>query len=170
MTLSDPPEFDDPSALLAPQGVAECLAVTLRLTSTARERIRLLPQRADLRYLTDDGVIGALRALLLRNRRARLDVLLAADVARDDQGRALWNLAQRLTSAVAVHRLADADAQLTEAWLTVDDRGYLYRPQADRLHAQASLDQPARARDLNQRFATLWLESTPDPDLRRLSL
>ena len=170
MTLPDPPESDDPRALLHPQGAAACATVALRLMESARERVRIVPQRADLRYLTDDAVIGALRALLLRNRRARLDVLVAPDVARDDQGRSLWNLAQRLTSSVAVHRLADEDAQLTEAWLTVDDRGYLHRPQLDRLAAQASLEQPARARDLNQRFAALWLESAPDADLRRLSL
>lgn len=78
-------------------------------------------------------------------------------------------VAQRLMS-VAVHRLADEDAQLGEAWFTVDERGYLHRPQPERLAAQASLEQPARARDLNQRFAALWLHSEPDPDLRRLSL
>jgi len=170
MTLPDPPESDDPRALLHPQGAAECTAAALRLMEAARERVRILPQRADLRYLIDDAVIGALRALLLRNRRARLEILVPADVARDDQGRPLWNLAQRLTSAVAVHRLADEDAQLSEAWFTIDDRGYLHRPQPERLAAQASLEQPARARDLNQRFAALWLESAPDPDLRRLSL
>lgn len=170
MTLPDPPETDDPRALLHPQGAAECTAAALRLMEAARERVRILPQRADLRYLTDDAVIGALRALLLHNRRARLEILVPADVARDDQGRPLWNLAQRLTSAVAVHRLADADAQLSEAWFTIDERGYLHRPQPERLAAQASLEQPARARDLNQRFAALWLESAPDPDLRRLSL
>jgi hypothetical protein len=170
MTLPDAPEPDDPRALLHPQGAAECTAAALRLMEAARERVRILPQRADLRYLVDDAVIGALRALLLRNRRARLEILVPADVARDDQGRPLWNLAQRVTSAIAVHRLADADAQLTEAWLTVDDRGYLHRPQPDRLAAQVSLEQPPRARDLNQRFAALWLESAPDPDLRRLSL
>ena len=108
MTEPDPPESDDPRALLRPQGAAECTAAALRLLEAARERVRILPQRADLRYLTDDAVIGALRALLLRNRRARLEILVPADVARDDQGRPLWNLAQRLTSAVAVHRLADA--------------------------------------------------------------
>ncbi len=170
MTLPDPPESDDPRAVLYPQGAADCAAVALRLVETARERVRILPQRTDLRYLADDAVISALRALLLRTRRARLEILVPPDVARDDQGRALWNLAQRLTSSVAVHRLADAHAQLSEAWLTVDDRGYLHRPQVDRLHAQASLEQPARARDLNQRFAALWLQSAPDPDLRRLSL
>ena len=170
MTQPDPPESDDPRAILRPQGATECTAAALRLVEAARERVRILPQRPDLRYLADDAVIGALRALLLRNRRARLEILVPADVARDDQGRPLWNLAQRLTSAVAVHRLADAAAQLAEAWLPGDDRGYLHRPQLDRLAAQASLEQPARARDLNQRFAALWLDSAPDPDLRRLSL
>jgi len=170
MPQPDPPESDDPRAILQPQGATECTAAALRLVEAARERVRILPQRADLRYLAQDAVIGALRAWLLRNRRARLEILVPAEVARDDQGRPLWNLAQRLTSAVAVHRLADQDAQLTEAWLTVDDRGYLHRPQLDRLAAQASLEQPARARDLNQRFAALWLESAPDADLRRLSL
>lgn len=163
-------EADDPRADLRPQGAAECTLVAQRLMEAARERVRILPQRADLRYLTDDAVIGALRALLLRTRRARLEILVPADVARDDLGRPLWNLAQRLTSAVAVHRLADEDAQLGEAWFTVDERGYLHRPQPERLAAQASLEQPARARDLNQRFAALWLNSEPDPDLRRLGL
>ena len=50
-----------------------------------------------------------------------------------------------MTSAVTVHRLADEDAQLGEAWLTVDRRGYLHRAQAERLSGQASLEQPSRA-------------------------
>jgi hypothetical protein len=97
-------------------------------------------------------------------------MLLPPDLARDDLGRPLWDLARRLTSAVTVHRLADEDAQLGEAWLTVDRRGYLHRAQAERLSGQASLEQPSRARELDQRFEALWLPSAPDPDLRRLSL
>lgn len=169
MTAPELPD-DDPCATLRLQTAADCAAAALRLLGAARERVRILPQCADLRYLTDEAAITALRALLLRNRRARLEMLLPPDLARDDQGRPLWDLACRLTSSIAVHRLADEDAQLTEAWLTVDQRGYLHRPQAERLHGQASLDQPPRARDLNQRFASLWLASEPDPDLRRLSL
>lgn len=87
MTEPVQPEADDPRAVLRPQGAAECTLVAQRLMEAARERVRILPQRADLRYLTDDAVIGALRALLLRTRRARLEILVPADVARDDQGR-----------------------------------------------------------------------------------
>lgn len=169
MTLPDPPDLD-PSAVLRPDGDADYAAVALRLCSAAQGRVRIVAQRADLRFLADEALIAALRALTLGNRRARIEVLLTPRLARDDQGRALWDLARRLTSSIAVHRLADDDAQLAEAWLTVDDRGYLYRPQADRLRGQASLNQPARAKDLNQRFAALWLAGEPDPDLRRLSL
>lgn len=161
---------DDPGATLRLQTAAGCAAAALRLLASARQRVRILPHRADLRYLTDDGVIAALRAVLVHSRRARLEILLPPDLARDDLGRPLWDLARRLTSAVAVHRLADQDAQLAEAWLTVDQRGYLHRPQAERLHGQACLDDPPRTNDLNQRFAALWLASAPDPDLRRLSL
>jgi hypothetical protein len=67
-----------------------------------------------------------------------------------------------------VHRLGEEDSQLGEAWLTADERGYLHRPQVERLEALACLEQPPRARELNQRFASLWLASEPDPDLRRL--
>ena len=113
---------------------------------------------------------AALRALLVHSRRARLEILLPPDLARDDLGRPLWDLARRLTSAVAVHRLSDDTAPLAEAWLTVDRHGYLHRPQAERLHGLACLDDPPRTQELTQRFAALWLASEPDPDLRRLSL
>ena len=159
---------DDPRAVLHLQGADACAATAVRLVQSARERVRIVAQHADLRYLAAAEVVDALRTLLLQSRRARLDMLLAPDVARDDLGRPLWNLAQRLTSFVTVHRLGDEDAQLGEAWLTVDERGYLHRPQVDRLEALACLEQPPRARDLNQRFASLWLASGPDPDLRRL--
>jgi len=170
MTEPDTPASEDPRAVLRLQGADDCAAMALRLLQSARERVRILPQRADLRYLAADAVIEALRGVLLGNRRARLEILLPPEVARDDHGRALWNLAQRLTSFVAVHRLADADAQVGEAWLTVDERGYLHRAQVERLEALASLEQPTRARDLNQRFASLWLASTPEPELRRLGV
>lgn len=161
---------DDPHATLALHGAADCGAAALRLLAGARGRVRILPQPPDLRYLTDAAVVAALRGLLVGSRRAQLEMLLPPELARDDLGRPLWDLARRLTSAVTVHRLADEDAQLSEAWLTVDRRGYLYRPQAERLSGQASLDQPPRARELDQRFEALWLASEPDPDLRRLSL
>jgi hypothetical protein len=168
MTEHDDPASDDPRAVLRPQGADECAAAAMRLVQSARERVRIVAQRADLRYLATTGVIDALRTLLLQSRRARLEILLAPDVARDDLGRPLWNLAQRLTSFVTVHRLGDEDVQLGEAWLTADERGYLHRPQVERLEALACLEQPPRARELNQRFASLWLASEPDPDLRRL--
>lgn len=169
MTSSDLSD-DDPRATLLLHGTGDFAAAALRLLEGARGRVRILPQPADLRYLADAAVVGALRALLLGSRRARLEMLLPPDLARDDLGRPLWDLARRLTSAVTVHRLADEDAQLDEAWLTVDRRGYLHRPQAERLSGQASLLQPPRARKLDQRFEALWLASAPDPDLRRLSL
>lgn len=161
---------DDPRATLVLHTAADCAAVALGLLQAAREWVRILPQPADLRYLTDDAVVTALRTLLLHNRRARLHLLLPPGLARNDAGRPLWDLARRLTSSIVAHRLSDADAQLSEAWLTVDQRGYLYRPQAERSGGQGSLEQPPRARDLNQRFDALWLASEPDPDLRRLSL
>ncbi len=169
MTPADKTD-DDPHATLTLHGAADCGAAALRMLEGARRRVRILPQRVDLRYLTDDAVVAALRALLVGSRRARLEMLLPPELARDDLGRPLWDLARRLTSAVTVHRLADEDAQFGEAWLTVDQRGYLYRPQAGRLSGQASLDQLPQTRELDQRFEALWLASAPDPDLRRLSL
>lgn len=168
MTEPETPPCDDPRAVLRLRGAEDCAAMALRLLQSARERVRILPQYADLGYLGSAAVIDALRALLLRSRRARLDILLPADVARDERGRPLWTLAQRLTSAVAVRRLAGQDAGLDEAWLTVDERGYLHRPQAARLEALASLEQPAQARELDRRFAALWQASEAEPELRRL--
>lgn len=118
---------DEPRATLTLHGAADFSAAALRLLEGARHRVRILPQRVDLRYLTDAAFVAALRALLVGSRRARLEMLLPPELARDDLGRPLWDLARRLTSAVTVHRLADEDAQLGEAWLTVDQRGYLYR-------------------------------------------
>lgn len=174
MTAPEKPEpetpDDDPRATLALHDAGDFAAAALRLCDGAREQVRILPQRADLRYLAGEAIVTALRTWLLGSRRARLQMLLPPDLGRDDLGRPLWGLARRLTTSVAVHRLSDADAQLGEAWLTVDRHGYLHRLQADRLAGHASLLQPPRARELDQRFDALWLASEPDPDVRRLSL
>lgn len=169
MTAPELPQ-DDPRLTLRLPTAADCAQATQRLLGGARQWVRILAQRADLRYLTDDAVIAALRALLVRSRRARLEILLPPELARDDLGRPLWDLARHLTSAVAVHRLSDDNAPLAEAWLTVDRHGYLHRPQAERLHGLACLDDPQRTNELIRRFAAAWLASEPDPDLRRLSL
>lgn len=169
MTSAETPH-DDPRATRPLHSAAEFGDAALRLLEAASGRVRMLPQRADLRYLSDEPIVAALRALLIGGRRARLEMLLPPDLARDDLGRPLWDLARRLTSAVTVHRLADGDAQLSEAWLTVDQRAYLHRPQAERLSGQACLLDPPRTKELNQRFDALWLASEPDPDVRRLSL
>lgn len=169
MTSADA-AHDDPRATRPLHSAAEFGACALHLLEGASSRVRIVPQRADLRYLSDEPIVAALRALLIGRRRVRLEMLLLPELARDDLGRPLWDLARRLTTAVSVHRLADADAQLAEAWLTVDQRAYLHRPQAERLSGQACLQDPPRTKELNQRFDALWLASEPDADVRRLSL
>lgn len=165
-----PPDADDPQALLHPDGLADFTALAQRLTESARERVRILPQRVDLRYLADAAVVTALRQLALHNRRARIEILLPPGLARDGDGLALWNLAARLPSFFTVHCLGDEHAGFGEALLTVDKLSYLHRSQPDRLQGDACEDDPARTKDLNLRFEELWLASAPDPDSRRLGL
>ncbi len=166
----DPLDPDNPQALLHPEGVADFATLAECLIESARERVRILPQRVDLRYLVNPAVVTALRELALQRRRARVELLLHPGLARDGDGLALWNLAARLPSSFTVHCLADEQASFSEALLTVDTRGYLHRSQPDRLRGSACLNDAAGTRDMNQRFEELWLASAPDPDARRLSL
>lgn len=168
MTETESPAADDHRALRPLQGQVEFVAMAAELLTAARSQVRILAQAADLGYLAHGEVVEALRALIRGSRRTRIELLLPPAVARDERGRALWDLAQRLTSFIGAHRLADEDAQLSEAWLTVDGRGYLYRSQAERLRGEGSLLAPGRVRDLDERFAALWRNGAPDPDLRRL--
>ena len=85
MTPADKTD-DDPHATLTLHGAADCGAAALRLLEGARRRVRILPQRVDLRYLTDDAVVAALRALLVGSRRARLEMLLPPELARPRWG------------------------------------------------------------------------------------
>lgn len=168
MNETDAHDADDLRALRQLQGQVEFVAMAAGLLAAARSQVRVLAQAVDLGYLAHGEVIEALRALIRRSRRTRIELLLPPQVARDDRGRALWDLAQRLTNFISVHRLADEGAHLPEAWLTADGRGYLYRAQAERLRGEGSLLAPGRVRDLDERFAALWQNSAPDPDMRRL--
>ena len=95
-------------------------------------------------------------------------VLLFDPRAATQSGHRLIELARRLTSRIAIRRVADEDQERLDAFLIVDETGYVHRRLAERLEAIADYADPPAARRLRQDFERLWEHGSVDSELRQL--
>ncbi|WP_373508070.1 hypothetical protein [Thiocapsa sp.] len=85
-------------------------------------------------------------------------------------GHRLIRLAQRLTSGIAIRRLADDFITRGDAFLVCDGHGYLRRTLSESKEGIADSHGRREARRLRCEFMEMWEHSASDLGLRRLDL
>ena len=148
---------------------------TLRLTlcamaAQARHSLDIVSRHLDPTLLNTPEFVEAVSRLVRGNQRARVRLLILDSAPLVSRGHRLVELAQRLSSYIALRVPAPIHRHLNEAWLVADATGYVYRPFSDRWEATADFHAPRQARQHTQRFDEIWTAGLPDPNLRRLHL
>lgn len=141
----------------------------LALVRQARRYLYIFSYDLD-RAIEHAEFAAAVSALARNTEHTHVRVLVHDSTRAVKDGHHLIDLAQRLSSKVEIRNPPQEYAHLNEAFLVVDDMGYLYRPLADRYEGWVCFRDPPRARELTKRFKEVWEHSTPDPQLRRLYL
>ena len=144
--------------------------VALALAGQARRRILILSRDLDHTLFDNEAFQQAASDLARRSPQAHVHILVHDAQRAIKNGHRLVDLAQRLSSRVEIRRTAEEFVRSNEAFLVVDESGYLRRPVADRYEASASFCAPKEVRELAKFFTEVWQQSHAEPQLRRLHL
>jgi hypothetical protein len=86
------------------------------------------------------------------------------------RGHRLVELARRLDSRISIRRINDDIVAGEQSFVTWDSQGYFVLPDFREYDALTDRYDPVQARRLQDAFEYLWARSSPDPELRMLSL
>lgn len=136
---------------------AAAVAITTALAAQARRSLVIYSRELDPGLFDAPSVLDALRRLATRLGPVEIRVLLHDPSAPQRALAPLLPLAQRLPSVFAFREIRDpVDRAWPSAYVANDTGGWYFRPLGHRLEGEARLDDPARARQLQEEFARVW--------------
>ena len=133
------------------------VAMTAALATQARRSLAIYSRDLDPGLFDAPLVLDALRRLATRLGPVEIRVLLHDAAAPQHALAPLLPLAQRLPSVFAFREIHDpVDRAWPSAFVANDTGGWYFRPLGHRLEGEARLDEPARARQLQEEFTRTW--------------
>lgn len=146
-----------------------------RLSATSmalqfRRDISIISRELDpLAYNTPE-FIDALKKSLLANRRARVRIIVVESQLIARRGHLLLNLAENLPSYIEFRKPGRDLHDFNESLFVADNTGYIYRINAERFEGNINFNDKRKSKTLMDVFEEMWNRSTPDSNLRKLSL
>ncbi|GAB6044126.1 DUF7931 domain-containing protein [Endothiovibrio diazotrophicus] len=148
----------------------ENAAAAARLATAARRSLHLFTRDLDPHLYNRPEFLDEVRRLALGGRRARVEVLVLDSRRAVLDGHRLIELGRRLSSFIELRKLHGDYGERLETFLIADERGLLYRRQADLFEGKVDFNAPAEAAQLLRLFSEAWSKSHPDPELRHLGI
>ncbi|NCC29140.1 MAG: hypothetical protein EOM22_13635 [Gammaproteobacteria bacterium] len=142
----------------------------IAIAQGARRELLLFDHSLDLDLYNTEAFIEAVKRLALAQPDSPVRALLSHPDRRNQSGSRIVVLAQRLTSRIAIRRLADDTPDRPDAFLIGDRRAYLKRPSAEGSEGVADMHGRREARRLRADFEQMWEHAEADIEVRRLHL
>lgn len=145
-------------------------ALALALLQQVRRSLCLYSPDLESWLYNHELMQNACKAFLLGHPQNSLRILLrdSSKVVKD--GHRLLTLSRRLSSKMHI-RILNPEQPVEElAYLLVDERGMLMRPEPEQIAGYALFNDPGRVRVQQTRFEQAWNNSILDPDLRSFLL
>ncbi|SDX57564.1 hypothetical protein SAMN05421644_1079 [Allochromatium warmingii] len=150
--------------LIGRQAIA---AVSTHLVAQARREVLIQDPVLDATIYAQEPFVQAIKRLALERPSYCVRVLISDPRTALQRGHRLIELARRLTSRIAIQRVADDEPDQLEAMLIVDATGYMRRRLVERLEAVADYDDSVLARRWRLEFEQRWERSVADVELRQ---
>ena len=144
--------------------------MSARMAEQAQRELLIFGRTLEASLYDRQPFLDAVRRLALARPILCVRILVFDTRAAAQAGHRLVDLARHLTSRIAIRRVDPEDQERLDAFLVVDERGYVHRRLADSMEALADFDNPLEARQLRTDFSQLWERGAPDAELRRLHL
>ena len=145
-------------------------SLSLEIAQNGRRTIDIGSRHLDPAVYDNQPFVDALKDLVLRNRLARVRLLISDMAPVISRGHRLIDLASRLFSFIVVRKPGKDYKNFNEAMLVADNNAYTHRRFADRYDGIGSLDDIRRASELSGQFDEIWERADLDPNFRRLHI
>ncbi len=143
---------------------------TQLMTHQCGHTVEIFSRDLDAPLYDQKGFLQALGALCLRNRKARIRILVQEPKAAIQGAHRLIELARRLSSSIELRQPHSDYRAHNEAFLIADHCGLIQRPLADRYAGSANFYHPIDAGRKLEFFTEVWERSEAHPEFRRLYL
>lgn len=150
--------------------IAAIRDVTAHMAAQARREILVFGRTLESALYDHPPFLDAVRRLALSRPVQSVRILVFDARSAAESGHRLVDLARHLTSRIEIRRVAEEDQDRLDAFMVVDERGYVRRRLADTMEAVADFDNPLEARQLRSDANQIWERSTQESELRRLYL
>lgn len=145
-------------------------AASVGLVSQAVRSVDIVSRHLDPAVYDQPEPIEALKKLVLDHRRARVRILVCDPQPIVSDGHRLATLALRLSSFMDIRVPSRQHRDFNQAFLVVDETGYIHRELADRYEGTACFSDRGQAGELTRIFNVMWEVATHDPNLRQMRL
>lgn len=142
--------------------------VAVNLVRQAKRTLVIAGRDLDAALYNNDAFCDAVAQLATRSKYSHIRMLIQDSNPLVQNGHCLLHLARRLTSFMEIRIFGNEFKNFNQAFLIVDDSGYIKRKNADRYDAIANFNDAFTAREMAKAFQGMWDESEADPQLRRL--
>lgn len=144
--------------------------LAIRMVAQASRTLNLISPNLEPIIYDQIPFISAVKQLALKNRIARIHILVQDNSLVRKQGHRLIDLAQHLTSTIEIRKPDREYLELAESFMLLDDCGYLHRQLTDRYEATACFNDRLKVSQLENIFNQAWEAGEPDIELVRLHL
>lgn len=149
---------------------ADLRRVSLEMVRASRRYLDLISRNLDPAAFDTREFVTAVKAMVTKNPQARVRIIVLQPESLIGVQHRLVDLAQRLTSFIAIRRPGPDYREFNEAMMIGDQRHLIHRKLSDRFDGHAYFDVPGRAAKQLQAFNELWEYGEPDPNFRQMFL
>ena len=150
--------------------LSENLSAIEHLLQQSQHSIDIFSHMLDHRVFDQDGVLDAIRAMVVVNPRARVRILVREPQFMINNGHRIMELARRLSSYIEIRQTHEHYAQTSRMFVIADQRGYLYKESDERYEGLVNFNDPATSREWLNTFNEAWEHSQALSDFRRLHI
>ncbi len=145
------------------------LAATM-MAQQCKRNVGIISRELDPVIYDTDTFVEALKQALLENRRAKVRIIVFNTQVISRRGHKLLELAGNLPSYIEFRKAGKEYDDFNESLFVADVTGYIYRNNAERFEGKVNFNDKRRSKILMNVFEEMWNRSTPDPNLRKLSI
>ncbi|QGX41513.1 hypothetical protein [Permianibacter aggregans] len=155
-------------ARFAVRSSAENHQACVQLLKAAKLELKLFTRDLDSRVLDYPDIVEAFSQLARYSRQSKIQVLIVDPESPLRSGHRLLDLFQRLSSKIETRKVHPDYTQLPFTFMTVDQRGLLYRSNAAEYEGEVNFNAPLPVKEKNKQFDDIWQQSEPVSEWRRL--
>jgi len=145
----------------------ENTVAALVMAKQASRTLDIFSRQLDPLILNTAEFAETVKQMVLKNKRAKVRILVHEPAAIVKRGHRLVDLSMQLTSFVEIRVPNLEHANFNESLFIADVTGYIHRLNPQRFEAKLSFNDKKTARLLTHQFDEIWEKSRSDPNFKR---